>query len=1113
MFRGTAALLSVLAASLLCVSAATAVEPHAGMLRYPDVSATHIAFRYANDIWLVPREGGAAAPLSSSPGGESFPRFSPDGRTIAFSASYDGVRDLYVLPVSGGVPKRVTHHPSQELLSDWTPDGELIFYGWYMGNHPHAPQLFTVPPTGGLPERLPVPYGRNAVVSDDGTWLAYNPFSTDFSTWKRYMGGRAPDVWLLNLKDHTSKRITDWDGADSIPMWNGESLYYVSDSGPNHLRNIWVYDMETGDRRQVTKHKDHDVKWPSIGPGDRGQGEIVYQLGSELRLLDLATEESRVVRVTIPGDRPRLRPQSVDAAGFIDGYGISATGKRAVVEARGDVWTLPAESGSPLNLTRTDGVAERDPSWSPDGQWIAFFSDRSGEYELHIAQSDGRGSEKQVTSLKAGFLFAPVWSPDSEKIAFKDQRGAMYIHDVEKDRTKEIYKSPVGSWAPRVSWSHDSNWITFAADATIRSLSSVWLYDLAEGKLRAVTSGMFADTWPVFDREGEYLFFASNRDFSSPTYDAVGENWAYAQTDQLFAVALRDTIASPFLPESDEEEWDGEDADDEGEDEDADDGGDADDEDEDGDAEDADAEDEEPLRIDLEGFERRAILLPIESGAFFNLAVNADGVLFYQRRSEDGEGAVYLADFDDEDEMEKEVLSGVNWFDISADGNKLLAVGPGSAAIVDAAEGQSWDESVSTAGMNAEVDPRDEWAQILRDAWRIHRDFFYAPNMHGLDWDGVYRKYEAMLGDCASRADLSYVIQELIAELNVGHAYYFGGDYEDAPNVSVGMLGCDYELHDGAYRIARIYEGGAWDADARGPLSERGMDVAVGDYLLAVNGVPVDATKDPWAAFQGLAGQTVTLTVSAGPEIDDEARYVVVEPIGGEYDLKYRAWVEDRRAYVDRMTDGRVGYVYVPDTGVNGQNELVRQFYGNATRDALIVDERWNGGGQIPTRFVELLNRPLASYWTMRHADQVAPTPGYAHYGPKCMIINESAGSGGDYFPYWFKEAGVGKLVGTRTWGGLVGLSGNPGLIDGGYTSVPRFAFFNKDGTWGIEGHGVDPDIEVVDDPALMWDGGDPQLDAAIRLMLEELKTGGYQPPKRPPYPDRSGMGIPISDH
>ena len=1090
--------------ALTAAPAALAVEPHAGMLRTPDVSATHIAFRYANDLWLVPREGGVATPLSSPPGGESSPRFSPDGKTIAFMGNYDGGYDLYTIPASGGVPFRVTHHPSQERISDWTPDGRIAFSTWGMRSHPHTYALYSVSPKGGLPEPFPVPYGTNGVVSPDGKWLAYTPFSRDYATWKRYRGGAAPDIWLFNLENHTSKRITDWEGTDSIPMWHGDLLYYVSDAGSAHRLNIWVYDTRTDEARQVTKHGDYDVKWPAIGPGDRGQGEIVYQLGPELRLLDLETGKSGVVRVTIPGDRPKIRPQTVDASELIHGRAISATGKRAVVEARGDVWTLPAEKGSPVNLTRTDGVAERNPVWSPDGQWIAFFSDASGEYELHVTQSDGRGEERQLTKLKRGYLFDLQWSPDSEKIAFWDQSGRLFVADVEDGGAREVHRTVDGSQS-RVSWSHDSNWLAFADSENVWALQSVVLLNLDTSESHRVTSGRFSDSWPTFDREGKFLYFASNRDFSEPTFGDLEENWAYDATDRIFAVTLQDSTPSPLLPEIDAEEW-GDDEDETAE------NGDGAEEGEDEGEEGEDDGEKEPLRIDIDGFEHRAILIPVDRGRFTTLTVNADGKLIYQRNPHWGRGrssTVQLLDLEDDEEMEKTVISGVRGYAMSGDGNKLLVVNEGGGmAIVDAAADQSMEDMVSTGGMTTEVDPPDEWRQILRDAWRFYRDFFYAPNMHGVDWDRVYDQYDAMLKDCASREDVGFILGELIAELNVGHAYSFGGDYEDAPRVSTGMLGCDYELKDGAYRIARIYEGGAWDADARGPLSQPGIDVKVGDYLLAVNGVPVDAEKDPWAAFQGLAGRTVALTVADKPKIDDDAREVVVDLLSDEYNLRYRAWVEDRRAYVEVKTDGRVGYVHVPNTSISGQNELVRQFLGQVRKDALIIDERWNGGGQVPTRFIELLNRPIANYWAIRYADDGYPEPTAAHQGPKCMIINESAGSGGDYFPFWFRGAGVGKLVGTRTWGGLVGLSGNPPLIDGGYTSVPRFAFYNIDGTWGIEGHGVDPDIEVIDDPALMVDGGDPQLDAAIDLMLDEIRRNPYVPTPKPVYPNRSGMGI-----
>ena len=1112
----------VLAASTVW---AGAVEPHGAMLRYPDVSESLIAFLYANDLWVVPKEGGVATPLASPPGEEAFPRFSPDGRSIAFVGNYDGDVDLYTVPVSGGVPFRVTHHPSNEVLADWTPDGRLVFWAWGYLEYPRASELFVVAAEGGLPEKLPVPYGANASISPDGRWLAYTPHSRDWRTWKRYRGGMATDIWLFDLEELTSKKITDWEGTDSQPMWHANAVYYMSDGGAEHRLNIWKYDVDTGERRQITHYKDYDIKWPAIGPGSNGQGEIVFQHASDIYLLDLATEKAQRVNVSIPGARPKLRPQSVDTSELIFAREISATGKRAVVEARGDIWTLPAKKGSPLNLTRTSGSAERIPAWSPDGQWVAYFSDDTGEYELYVAQSDGRGDTRRLTNLKAGFLYQPRWSPDSKRICFWDKTGTLYLTDVEKGKTKEVDSLREWGRFVAISWSSDSKWIAYARADGMVTPSAVWLYDVDNGAKHRVTGGMFNDTWPTFDREGKYLYFASEREFTAPRYEDVGTTWIYAQTDRLYAVPLNKDVKSPLLPESDDESW-GEDKDKKSEDKDKDKGDKKDDEAAKEEEKEQKKEEKkpEPVKIDLEGFENRAVLLPVKRGRFGPLAINDEGKLVYMRSPSRGEGAdegpgprssVHILDLKEEkeDKKEKSVVSGVSWFTMSSDGKKLLVVAnEGRMAIVDAKPDQKLEDFVSTAGMEVELDPRAEWRQIFREAWRIQRDFFYDPNMHGVDWESVRRQYEPMLEDCASREDLSYVIREMISELNVGHAYYFGGDVERAPSVSVGMPGCDFKLENGAYQITRILEAGPWDVDGRGPLSQPGVDVHVGDYLLAVNGVPVDTKKDPWAAFAGLANRTVVLTVSEEPKVTDKARYVLVKLGDSEYALRFRAWIEKNRRYVSDKTNGRVGYIYVPDTSIRGQNELVRQFYGQLAKDALIVDERWNGGGQVPTRFVELLNRPIANYWALRDRDADFPWPPDAHHGPKCMLINGLAGSGGDYFPFWFRAAGVGKLIGTRTWGGLVGISGNPPLIDGGYTSAPTFAFFEKDGTWGIEGHGVEPDIEVIDDPAVMVGGKDPQLDAAIDHMLDEIRRDPYKPPKRPKYPDRSGMGLKETD-
>ncbi|MHC4219171.1 MAG: S41 family peptidase, partial [Planctomycetota bacterium] len=588
---------AVLAAAIAvpCLTSASAaqIQPHPGMLRYPDVSKTHIVFAYANDLWLVPRDGGLASPLASPPGAEGFPKFSPDGRTIGFIGNYEGGRDLYTISDKGGVPVRVTHHPFGEMLCGWTPDGRLLYFGNGLGGLMRQTKLFTVSATGGLPQELPVPYGANGAISHDGKWLAYTPHTRDFSTWKRYRGGMATDIWLFNLRDMSAQKITDWEGTDTLPMWHGKDLYYLSDAGPEHRLNLWGYNTSTGKREQLTDFDDYDVKWPSIGPGPTDRGEIVFQNGSDLFLFDLRTNTARVIEVTIPGDRPTIRPQRIDGSDYARWWHISATGQRAVVEARGDIWTLPAEHGSPRNLTRTSGVAEREPSWSPDGRWIAYFSDASGEYELYITQSDGKGETKQLTSGSATFYEDPAWSPDSKLLTFRDKTGRVHLHTIESGETKLVYKEPWNE-ASRPSWSHDSRWLAYAKSSEAKPVTAIWLYNLETDEHHQVTSGVFPDSSPAFDRKGEYLYFASNRSFS-PMYSDLDTTFIYNQSQVLIAVPLTAEIESPYVAKSDEETWDEEDEEEAAEgDEEADGDEDA-TADEDGEGDDQeDAEDEEP---------------------------------------------------------------------------------------------------------------------------------------------------------------------------------------------------------------------------------------------------------------------------------------------------------------------------------------------------------------------------------------------------------------------------------------------------------------------------------------------------------------------------------------
>jgi tricorn protease len=1085
------------------------VKPNAGMMRFPDVSADKIVFVYGEDIWIAPRTGGLAAPLAAPVGEEALPRFSPDGKTVAFVGNYEGNEDIYTIPTEGGAAKRITYHPSAELLCDWTADGRLLYSSDAYVGLGRQSQLFVRGIDEPLPHRLAIPYGTNGAIDAEGTWLAYTPHSHDYRTWKRYRGGMASDIWLFNLKTNEAKQITDFEGTDSLPMWFGNTVYYVTDAGPEHRLNIWSLNTKNGERQQLTKFTADDCKFPSIGPGPDGKGEIIVQNGAGLHLISLMDGKVTPVQITVPGDRPKIRPRNVDASDWIESIALSPNAKRITVEARGDVWTVPAKNGSPRNLTRTSGIAEREPRWSPDGKSIAYFSDATGEYEMYVRPSDGNGEPQMLTKDGKGYRYQPTWSPDSKWLYHCDKTGAMWMYSFDNKESKQFDRDP--SAAPTtVQWSHNSEWLVYARNEDERiPRSSLWVYNVVNGTKRKLTSGFFNDANPTFDRKGEFVYFSSSRAFNAPKYEDVGTTFVYSGTEVLMAMPLRTEVKLPLQPESDEEPpADKQDSNSS--------------KDNEGDKKEGDSKEkpkEEPFKpfaIDADGIESRSFQIPVKQGNFGRVLVNEKGHLIYARvtsRDEEDQataGSIQLFDFASKDRKEQAVVDGKTEFSLTPDGKKLLVVeNPKKLWIVDPAPAQKLENAVPMTGLNTMIDPRSEWKQVLREAWRIERDFFYDPNMHGINWQATYEHYSSMLDDCVSRRDVSFLIREMIAELNVGHAYYSEGDVEKSPKVSTGLLGCRFELAEGAFRIAEIYQGSAWDYDARNSLVVNG--IKPGDFLLAVNGLPLDNKVDPYSAFQRLADSTVTLTFSSDAKLDDADRKVVVKLLGNDSNLRFRHWIEAKRKYIAEKSDGRIGYIYVVNTGVPGQNDLVRQFYGQINKDALIIDERWNGGGQIPTRFIELLNRPATNYWAVRDGRDWAWSPD-SHQGPKCMLINGMAGSGGDMFPSLFKHNKLGKLIGTRTWGGLVGISGNPSMIDGSSVTAPTFAYYELDGTWGIEGHGVDPDIKVVDDPSKMMNGGDPQLDEAIRLMLEEIKTNGFKPPQRPAYPDRKGFGIKPED-
>ena len=1113
------------------------VRLDAVMIRQPDVSREEIAFGYDGDIWLVDKRGGTARRISSPAGAEGFPRFSPDGQRLALTGGYEGGGDLYVLDPDGGLPQRVTYHPGGEILCDWHPDGErLIFQSTRTSGSGRAAELFTIPAAGGAAEKLPVPYGAFGAIDETGTWLAYTLTSREFRTWKRYQGGRAQDIWLFNLKTHESRKLTDHPGTDALPMWHGGSLIFLSDRGDNHRLNLWSHDLENGSTRRLTDFAEWDVKFPSIGPED-----VVFENGGKLYRFELASRRSVAVEVIIPGDRRSLRPRTLELEGQVADLDVSPNAKRVVVEARGELFTVPVEEGFVRSLTRTSGVAEREPAWSPDGRWIACFSDKSGEYELWIRRSDGAPfawppgsggeevSEKRITEIGEGWKSRPHWSPDSKMLTFQNSDGSLNLLHLASGEVEVLERSKDG--APASSWSADSAWLCWSQPIEGTQNEGIYLYELASKELHLVTSPLFSNGGPAFDRGGDWLYYTSGRDFRS-TYSDFDETWVYTDSHRLVAVPLREDVENPWAVENDEEEIEEEEAEEEeaeeeeaeepeGEEESAEEEGSEEDEageeaaEEDEEADDEDEEEaEEPLQIDLEGFEARAILLPGAGDGRIGGVQAADGKVLYLKVSRERRGGSTLCFYDMEEKEEKTILEGVRGYGLVGEGKKVLVRTSGDWAVIDLKPDQKVKDTIDLSQLASTIDPRAEWEQIVYDAWRFMRDLFYDEGLHQVDWTAVRDRYLSGLRDATSRGDVHYLIGEMIAELNVGHAYNRPpreGMEEPPSGRRAGLLGCDWSLEQGAWRIAGIIGGADYDYDARGPLQALGIDVREGDWLLEVNDQPVDPTREVHAAFLGTAGQPTRLTLNARPELDGEERRVLVEPVSSERSLRYRDWVARNRERVDQLSGGRVGYVHVPDTGRSGQNELVRQYSGQYFKDAILIDERWNAGGQIPTRFIELLNRPLTNFWATRIGEDAWPPR--AHQGPKAMLINESAGSGGDCFPYYFKQAGLGKLIGTRTWGGLVGISGGPSFVDGGGITIPRFAFFELDGTWGVEGWGVDPDIEVVDDPALMVDGGDPQLEAGVKHLLEELQ--GWKPADmtRPAGPDRRGAGVTPEDH
>lgn len=1072
--------------AVLLTATTSFAQINARLFQHPDVSETHITFAYGGDIWVVEKSGGTATKLSSPKGDESYPRFSPDGNQIAFSGNYDGNTDIYVIPSRGGIPQRVTHHGMSDRLLGWYPDGHHLLYASSMkSGKQRFSQIYKIPATGGLPEKLPLAYGEFGSISPDGQKIAFTDRSRIVRTWKRYRGGMAADVWLFDLKTLESENITDNTANDELPMWIGDKVYFLSDQGTAQRFNIWAYDTRTKSSKQLTHFTEVDVHFPADGPK-----EIVFEADGKLQLLDLATEAVREVDIQVVSDLITVKPRKESVEDYVQNMSISPDGNRAVIEARGEVFSLPSEEGVIQNLTRSSGVAERYPAWSPNGKYIAYWSDKSGEYELTIRDMSKGAQEKKLTELGPGYRYRLFWSPDSKKLAFVDQTMHINVYNMatgshrQIDQDLSLFEGGLRNWDP--SWSSDGRWLAYSKTQGNNN-GAIMIYDSENDKLTQATSGFYSDLNPTFDREGDYLFLLTNRSFR-PVYSDFDNSWTYPNATQLAAIALRDEVASPLAAKNDtvaiqlEQEEKKE---------------------EDKKEEEQKEETKKAVDIDFEHFERRLVILPPKAGNMGNLSTAKGKLIFhrYPNTGTQGEDNALMY-FDLKEEEEKTIMKKVNAYELSADGKKLLIRQGDKVGIVEVGNDKKLEETLALKKMEMTVDPREEWAQIFNDAWRFQRDFFYDKKMHGVDWPAMRKQYGDMIQYAITRNDVNFILGELIGELNASHTYRGGGDQESPDRKAVGYLGVDWAQENGQFKIADIIRGASWDNEVRSPLDEPGINVKAGDYILAVNGVALADYTDPWAAFEGLANETVELTVSKTPNWEN-TRQVIVKTLSDETRLRNLAWIEQNRKRVEEASGGKLGYIYVPSTGVDGQNELVRQFYGQWEKEGLIVDERFNNGGQIPDRFIELLNRKPLAYWSVRDGKNWQWPP-VGHFGSMAMLINGWAGSGGDAFPDYFKKAGLGPLIGDRTWGGLIGISGAPTLIDGGTVTVPTFRMYNPDGSWFKEGHGVDPDIQVKEDPTQLAKGIDPQLERAIVEVLRMVKEKGAIHPEQPVQEDRS---------
>jgi tricorn protease len=1116
-FSAVSRLAVVLFAALLTTGVADAASnPH--IFQRPALSRELIAFAYAGDLWTVPRAGGRATRLTVGVGIETSPIFSPDGQTIAFTGEYDGNVDVFTVPATGGVPFRVTYHPAADVAVAWTPDGSHIVFRSNRNAASRYTQLFTVPATGGVAKPLPLPMAYQGQFSPDGKEIAYSPLApafgfdyASFVSWGNYHGGRASTIWITTLPGLDSVEIPHENSSDFYPVYAGGKVYFLS--GRKGHTTIFAYDPAAKAVKEALANAGPDIRSLS------GEGNtLVYDQLGEIYLFDTATEKKTQVPIEIDADLPEVRPRIESVADQLENITISPTGVRAAVEAHGEIFTVAVKHGPTRDITNTPGVMEREPAWAPDGQSIAYFSDESGLYQLHVAgqlgssAAGGPAVKKFSLGNEPAYYFNPLWSPDSKKILFHDNRLHIYLLDTTTGKLVTLGGNNVyGGFSNTnydVAWSPDSKWVAYPQSMP-NHLHAIFLYSVETGQSAQVTSQMADSTTPAFDREGKYLYFvaSTNAGATSDGLDMTSD--LYEVTNNIFAVALAADQVSPVAPELEDEKAEEKKADEKKPDAAKSDSA----KQEEKKPEDAEKKSDEkpedkkvkPVKVDLAGIQGRIVALPLPASVYIQLAGGLKGSLYFVEvpsAGRFGDHGATLSRWTLEDRKTEKLAEHVEGFELSANGEKMLvSTGHASWQIVPSgAPVKPGDGALNLSDMKARVEPHAEWAQMYHEVWRIERAYFYDKNFHGTNTVADEKRFEPYVASMASRADLNYIFQEMLGAFSVGHLRGFGGEIPEAKHVSGGLLGADYEIKNNRYCITKIYTGGLFNTQGKAPLAQPGLNVAVGDCILAIDGQEVTASEDIQQPLEGTAGKTASLRIGAAD--GSHARDITVQPLMSESMLRNVDWIEANQTKVDKLSGGKLAYVYLPDTGGGGFTNFNRYYFAQTDKKGVVIDERFNAGGQVADYFVEVMKRTLESYWAPRYG-AVEHTPNAAIYGPKVMIANEVSGSGGDALPWLFKQAKLGPLVGKRTWGGLVGIGPIPVLMDGGRVTSPSVAFFSPKGDWDVENHGVDPDYEVEQDPKAVSEGHDPQLEKAVSLALEEL---GKHPvdtnPERPTYPN-----------